>query len=161
MNQHKKIDVNPFNSISSILVLVMVLVVLYFIARSIFTILSYLAPVLLIIALILNYRVVVNYGKWLFNLLKKNILMGLGAVALTVIGFPVIAGFLAVKAYLYRKVDQMQAQAEQKREGEFVDYEEVDDGSEINLKLPQLERPPRPQARNDNQYDQFFDGEKN
>ncbi|MEM9922104.1 MAG: hypothetical protein AAF990_28630 [Bacteroidota bacterium] len=157
MNQYKKIDVNPFNSITSILFLVLVLVGLYFIAKGVFTILSWLAPVLLILALVLNYRVVLNYGKWLINLLQKNILMGLGAILLTVVGFPVIAGFLAVKAYLYRKVDQFQSQAEQKVAGEYVDFEEVDEIPETPLELPPLERPRRPSAeKDDNDYDRFF-----
>ncbi|MEL6866692.1 MAG: hypothetical protein AAFP19_19865 [Bacteroidota bacterium] len=161
MQYKKNIDVNPFNSISSILVLVLVFVGLYFIAKGIFSILTLLAPVLLIGALILDYRVVVNYGKWLVNLLKSNPLMGIGAILLTVFGFPVIAGFLCIKAYLYRKVNKIQKDVEEKRQGEYVDFEEVPDQEApfTTLELPQMEEPPkeRPRQQQGNDYEQFFD----
>ena len=61
----RKIDVNPFNSISSILILVLLFVGLFFVAKSIFTILSWVAPIMLIATLIIDHKVVLGYGKWL------------------------------------------------------------------------------------------------
>jgi cytochrome b subunit of formate dehydrogenase len=152
----KKIDVNPFNSITSIIILVLFFMALYFIAKSVFTILAWIAPVLLIGALIIDYKVVLNYGKWIVNLLKKNILMGIGAGLLTFFGFPVIAGFLFVKALLSKKVNSMKQEVERRQQGEFVDYEELDS---TPIELPKIEEKPRPKQKlpRDDNYDQFFE----
>ena len=159
MTQRRNIDVNPFNSLTSILILVLIFVGLYFVAKTAFTLLSWVAPILLLGALIIDYNVVLNYGKWLFNLLKENFLMGIGAVMLTVFGFPVIAGFLFGKALLYRKVGQLKQEFETKTQGEFVEFEEIEE--ENVEETPKLELPPlskrKERVQNENEYEDLFD----
>ncbi len=159
MQYKKKIDVNPFNSLGSILTLVFIFVALYFIAKSVFTLLSWVAPFLLLGALIIDYNVVLNYGKWLLNLVKENLLMGVGAVLLTIFGFPIISGFLFGKALLYRKVNKMKEEFEVKTEGEYVDYEEIEESKP--LELPRMQKQSRqqsrPQERRGNEYEDLFD----
>ncbi|MEM1323936.1 MAG: hypothetical protein AAGG75_26990 [Bacteroidota bacterium] len=156
MTYNRKIDVNPGNSLGGIILLVLVFVGLYFIAKGIFTLLSWLAPLFIVATLFINYKVLVNYGVWVVNLFKKNPLMGVGMVLLTIFGFPIISGFLFAKALLYRKVDQMKQQHEENKQGELIDYEEIDDEPTQTLELPQMEpRQPRQQQRND--YEQLFD----
>ncbi len=154
MQYRRKIDVNPFNSITSILFLVLIFVGLYYVAKGIFTILAWLSPVLLIGALIIDHRVVVGYCKWLYNLLLKNPLLGIGAILLTFFGFPVIAGFLFAKSLLYRKVRELKDNYEQQTQGEFVDYEEIEDEPPVRLNLPNMERPRR---KDEGEYDQYFE----
>jgi hypothetical protein len=151
----RKVDVNPFNSITSILFMVLVFVALYWLATGIFKLLSFAAPFLLVAALIINHKVVINYGKWLWNLLKTKPLMGIGGVLLSIFGFPIIAGFLFGKALLFRKVDKMKTEFETKKYGEFVDYEEVDEEPQIRLELPEYEKP-KPK-KNQTDYDQYFE----
>ena len=158
MTKRKNIDVNPFNSIISILFLVLVFMGLYFIATSIFKLLALMAPFLLIGALVIDYKVVLNYGKWLVKLLKENFLLGIGAGLLTFFGFPVIAGFLFGKAYLSRKVNKLKTEYETQTQGEFVEFEEVTDESDIT---PKLELPPlkRREEKISNEYEELFDDE--
>lgn len=137
--------------------MVLVFIALYWLATGIFKLLSIAAPFLLIAALVINHNVVINYGKWLFNLLKTKPLMGIGGILLSVFGFPIIAGFLFGKALLYRKVDKMKTEFETKKYGDFVDYEEVDDEPEIRLELPEFEKPEPKPKKNNNDYDQYFD----
>lgn len=156
MTYKRKVDVNPFNSITSILFLVLAFVALYWIATGIFKILSIAAPFMLIAALIINYNVVLNYGKWLFNLLKRKPLMGIGGILLTFFGFPIISGFLLVKALLYRKVNKMKEEYEVREKGQFIDYEEIEEEPQIRLELPEYEKP-KSKTKKDDSYDQFFD----
>lgn len=156
MTYRRKVDVNPFNSITSILFLVLAFMALYWIATGIFKILSIAAPFMLVGALVINHKVVINYGKWLWNLLLKNPLMGIGGVLLTFFGFPIIAGFLLGKALLYRKVNKMKEEYETKANGDFIEYEEVEDEPEIRLELPDFEKPKKDTNSGDN-YEQFFD----
>lgn len=166
---NRKIDVNPFNSIASILFLVLIFVGLFFVAKGVFRILSWLAPVFLILTLIIDYKVVVRYANWLVNLLKKNILMGLGAVLLTVFGFPVVSGFLFGKAIISKKIKEKLGQFEQptQKKEEYVAYEEVEDDFTMEEPLDLNDTPRRvekpeviiKQKKSDssNEYDNLFE----
>lgn len=157
---YRRSDINPSNSITSILVLVLGFVALYFLAKGVFTILSWVAPVLLIITAILDYRTIIDYGKWLWNLLRKNPLMGVGAIVLTVVGFPIIAGFLFIKALFRKKIGQLEQTMKTERDGQFVDYEEMESTTYEPLELPTIEPEPEPKVeprREKNDYEDMFD----
>lgn len=149
----RQVDLNPFNSLIAILVLVLFFVGMYYIARSIFWVLSWLAPVMLIATLILDYRVVTGYFKWLWRTLNRTPLLGIGAIALTVFGYPVISGFLLVKALLNRQVRRMREEQpehppENPQIGEYIDYEEI--------RREEIEYRERREQRGDNEYDNLF-----
>lgn len=155
---YRRSDINPSNSITSILALVLVFVALYFVAKGVFTVLSWVAPVLLIITAIMDHRTIIDYGKWLWNLLRKNVIMGIGAILLTVVGFPIIAGFLFVKALFRRKIGQLEKNIKTEREGQFVDYEEVESTTYEPLELPPIEPQPKAEPRREkNDYEDMFD----
>lgn len=156
--QQRKVEFNPLNSIGSIIMMIVVMVGIYYIATGIFSFLAYIAPALLIGALVINYRVVTGYGKTLINLLRKNPLMGVLGVVLTIFAFPLVAGFLFGKALLTRKVKQLQKEAEKQRYGEFVDYEEVE--NDIVDDVPHIELPPiqkKSNTKDREDYEQYFD----
>jgi len=151
---------NPLGLIVSIGIAVLVLVALFMIARFIFTILMYAAPILLVAALIIDYKTVVNYGKWLIALTKKQTVMGIIAIVLTVVGFPVVAAFLFGKALITNRVKEKnettQQQEQQAQIGEYIDYEEVE---EEKIDLSQFERRKDKQPRDGNEYERLFDDE--
>ena len=154
----KRIDVNPLNALPIILILIAVFVGLWFVAKSIFFVLSYVAPVLLIAALAINHKVVVNYGTFLWNLLKKNPVMGVVGVLLSFFFFPVVCLFLFGKAMLYRKVDTLKKEFEAKHgggttEGEYTEYEEI----ELPKEEKRIELPRRPLQEKQNEYEELFD----
>ncbi|MEO0776858.1 MAG: hypothetical protein AAFW73_20305 [Bacteroidota bacterium] len=162
--QYRRTDINPFNSIRSILFLVLFFVALFFVARGIFTLLSWVAPVLLILTLVLDYKTIIDYGKWLGRLIRKDLLMGVGAIILTVVGFPVIAGFLFFKALIRRKVGQVKKDMEERAAGQYIEFEEVESTTYEPLELPPLDTPqaepePQPETRRStkNDYDDLFE----
>jgi len=168
----RKVDINPFNSILSIVFLVAIFIGLYYVATGLFEILSLLAPFMLIGALIINYKVVTNYGKWLLNTLKTNFVRGLIMSILTFVGFPVISGYLLLKAYLSKKVEKIQADFQERSRPDYADFEEVgdtemdfedlSDEKPLDLNAP---KPIKPEIRQSStpkskeggsDYDQFF-----
>ena len=151
MSYKRKIDVNPFNSISTIIMIVVFLFALIYLVKGIFWILSFVAPLLLIATLIIDREVIFSYGRMILNLLKRNPLMGIGAAILTFLAFPVVAAFLFSKALFKRKINQIQEEMTTKREGEFADFEEMDSKP---LELPQMEKREK-EIRNN--YENFFD----
>ncbi|MBK8705220.1 MAG: hypothetical protein IPN33_17730 [Saprospiraceae bacterium] len=117
---------NPVNSIVGIVLMIVFLIGMFYVAQFVFRILYFLAPFMLIATLIINYRVVTGYLQWVLALVKRNPVMGIGAGILTVLGFPIISAFLLAKAIMLKKVDKAQEKARIRREGELIDYEEVD-----------------------------------
>lgn len=149
---------SPFN-FGGILIGIVVLIMLFVVARFVFRLLYFIAPFLLIATAIMDYRTITGYGKWLLSLLRRNTLLGIGAIVLTVIGFPVVSVGLFGKALFTRRLRQAKRayEAEQQRPaiGEYVEFEDIP--SERSLRLPKIEKreePPRP--KKNNEYDQFF-----
>ena len=96
--------------------------IFWFIKNIIFKILYLAAPVLLVAALILNYRVVLGYGKWLLGSFKGNPWFGLAATALTIVGYPFVSLYLVMRAYqlsgdIYKKPKL--------KEGEYIKFSKV------------------------------------
>jgi len=126
-------------------------VLLFFIAKGVFQILTWLAPALIIGALIVNYRTVLGYIQYIWGLLKNNPLMGVVMILLTVVGFPIVSGFLFAKAFFDRRVRQIMQEQEPKVQN--IEYEEVFD-DEDSLELPQIEK--RSQEER-NPYSEYLD----
>lgn len=137
IGRRNRFEFNTQNTIVAIVFLAVTFFALFWIARGIFTILTYVAPILLLATLIINYKIVVNYGKWLWKQLQNNPIMGVIAILLTIIGFPVVSFLLFGKALLERKVKQVEEEVRMERDGNFADYEIID---EEPLELPQRPR---------------------
>ena len=141
----------PFNSILGILIMVGIIFGIYYISTLFFRLLYFLSPILLVATLIIDYKVVLNFGKWLINLTKRNLLMGVGAILLTLLAYPVVSAFLFGKALFKKRVKQAQQAFENQRQGELVDFEEIE-SKPTKLELPELEK-----KQKGNDYEQLFE----
>lgn len=126
-NQNQRGGGSSFSPILGLLAIAFVFIALFYVSKLIFTILSWVAPLLLIATFFINRQVIFDYGKWIVKLVKQNSIMGIGAGVLSVLGFPFLSAFLFGKAMLYRKVGKLREDMKKKTDGEFVDYEEVED----------------------------------
>ncbi|MDH3650326.1 MAG: hypothetical protein OEQ53_11620, partial [Saprospiraceae bacterium] len=138
MSSSGRYQINTRNTILGILLMIVVLFVLFWVARTLFQLLALASPILLIIALIIDHRVVLNYGRWLWKMLRENTLMGVVATVLTVVGFPVVCFLLFGRALLNRKVRNMEQALENEKLGELTDYEIIEE--EDTLELPSLDK---------------------
>lgn len=121
-------------------------------------ILSWLALPLFIMALILNYQVVIDYFKWLWKLLREDTIKGVIYSGLSLIAYPVVTAYLAVKAFANNRWSNPKAQGTTKK-GEYLTYEEVEEVEEEDdfLDLPDLdELKQKPDGNNGNKYDDMF-----
>jgi Mn2+/Fe2+ NRAMP family transporter len=125
---------------------------------GIFSILMFVAPILFILALILNHTVVTDYISKIFRLLKEDTGKGLLYTAGTILGYPLVAAWLAFKAYATRnskKKARPQARNSNKAKKEdYIKYEEIED--EDFLELPDLNEVKDKQPRGGNSYDDMF-----
>lgn len=133
------------------------LIALFWLAKGVFFILNIIAPFLLIITLILNYKVVLGYGTWLLELIKRDLLLGILAAIGTVFFFPVVSAYLFGKMLLLRKVNKMKNEFNTQntfyQNEEFTSYEEVE---EITPNILKLSKTAENQS-NSNNYDTFFE----
>lgn len=113
-----------WGGIIGIVMLAVIVIGLFFVLRGIFNLLYFLAPLLLIATLIVDYKVVINYIKQLGGLFKRNPLYGLGATAFTFFLYPIVFTVLLIRALTTRKIAKFTKGDESE---DFVDYEEIDD----------------------------------
>lgn len=118
---------NPIGNWIGIIMIAVVLIGLFIVGRAIFNMLYFIAPLLLIATLVIDYKVVLSYIKQLGGLFAKNPLYGIGATALTFFFYPIVFVVLLFRAFTGKKISQFQANAEEERQGEFVEYEELDE----------------------------------
>jgi hypothetical protein len=104
------------------------MVAAYFILKGLFKLLYWASPVLFILALVINWRAVMDTLKNWLKTMETNPVGGLLSAALAVLLFPVFALYLFVKALGYSKVEQMQRDfgANQPPADEFVEFEELE-----------------------------------
>lgn len=98
-----------------------------YIAKWFLYFLGFIAPALLIAAAFLNFSTLKNFVQYLWRLIRSKPLFGLALTVLAVIGFPVTAAILFLRArsqYLKRKNhrDAMTADG-----SEYIDYEIIDE----------------------------------
>ncbi len=143
------------NGIFGFIFLLLLLVGLFFLAKGIFTILLWLSPFLIVGSLILNYKTILNYFKFIISLLHRNTLAGIIVIILSVVAFPVLSGILFGKAIIDRKVRRLQRAHEAGEASEYVDYEEViKPGRKEDLELPPLDKSQA--QKKENRYENLF-----
>lgn len=160
MNDFRKqmnIKGNPFNSVTSIVLMVLFLIAIFYIARFIFRLLWLVAPLLLIAALIVDHKTVINYAKWVVGLFKKNPVSGVVVTLLSALGFPLVSGFLLMKGLFKKKVQEVQKQRENAIQGEFVEYEEIVDDESLELPPLEIKKAKPTSNKGNNEYDHLFD----
>lgn len=149
------------NGIIGFLFMVLVLVGLFFIAKGIFKLLLWLSPVLIIGALLIHYQTVIGFLKYLWNLLRSNPVVGILAVVLTAVGYPLVCGYLFGKSVLDRKVRKLENAIREREQGEFVEYVEVvrDETTPSSERNKPIELPPLESKRPEkapNRYEDLF-----
>lgn len=150
-----------FRGWQGLLITAGVLILLYFVAKAIFNVLYFLAIPLLIATVFIKHQVLINYFKNIGSLFKRSPVLGIGAGLLSAFFYPVVIGFLFFQAMMHRKVDKIQKDIDNKKDGEYVTYEEVDDSHEINTDdlLEELNREKREAEDNLDYWDLLNDDE--
>jgi hypothetical protein len=120
MNSQKVFRLGGIHPLALLIGLVVVMASIFWIAKSVFKLLSFIAPVILLAAIIVNYRVVLGYGRWLLDSLKRNPFFGIVAILFTFFAFPLVSIFLLIRALSSKGVISKERRS-------FDKYEEVDD----------------------------------
>lgn len=117
---------NPINLIIGILIMIAVFYGLFKLTQWLFTLLYYVAPLLLIATLIMDINVVKEYIQTLGKLVKRNTPVGIAAIALSVVFAPVPIAYLFIKALMKRNANKFIENQRRIEQGDLVDFEELE-----------------------------------
>lgn len=117
---------NPVNLVIGIVIMAAIFYGLFKLTQWLFTLLYYVAPVLLIATLIIDISVVKEYIQTLGKWVKRNAPMGIAAIALSVVFAPVPIAYLFIKAIMKRKINKYVENQRRIEEGDLVDFEELE-----------------------------------
>ncbi len=112
-------------TIIGLLVMAAVVIGIFTLFRTIYGILKWATPFLLVAAVIINYKVVVSFGKMIFSILTKNLVTGIIIILLMIFAFPLVAAVLLGLAIMNKKADNILNLEKQRREGIPTDYTEI------------------------------------
>lgn len=145
---------NPLGGIVAIIIFVFLIWLVINFVRGLFSILTFLALPLFIIALVLNYRVVTGYFKLLWRTIKKDPGKGVLYSVLSIIGYPLVSAWLFFKAFTTRR---QKIKEESQKPGEYLKFEEVEEEEDF-LELPDIDnyKTKEKSVRTDNKYDDLF-----
>lgn len=153
---------SPLSTVAGIIIGLVVLYVLFNIVGWIIGLLYRFAPLLLIAALIIDYKVVLSYVRGIGNLFQRNWIYGLVAGLATLAFYPFVFLYFLGAALFKRRVKQAREEADIQRNGKFIDYEEVATsapGETLDTDYEELPPPPEPlprEERKDSDYDAYF-----
>ncbi len=127
--------------------------VIFFLTKGIYTVLGWLAPILLIAALVINHKVVLNYGKFVWHKLLTKPLIGLLYGAGTFFLFPIASALLLLAAVGSKKMNKL-FDISQMQEPNTVDaeFEIVEEETTIELELPEAQI----KKERDSRYEDLF-----
>ncbi len=153
-------DRSPLATIVGIVISVVVLYVLFSIVGWVISLLYRYSFLILIAALIIDYRVVIDYLKGIKGMFDRSPIYGLLASAATVAFYPFVFLYFLGMALFKKKVKEARAEADVRRNGQWVDYEELpEEPMDIDTDYQELPPPPppaQPRRREDGDYDEYF-----
>jgi hypothetical protein len=122
------------NPLLSLLITVATLGVIYLVASGLFWLLQKIAIFLLVVTAIIDYKVILDYFKWIGAMVQRSPLSGILMGALTIVAYPVVIAFLFFKALLKRIFNNVVKNQQQfnpnqpqhaQNEDEYIEYEEI------------------------------------
>lgn len=151
-------DRSPVSTIIGIVIAVAVLYVLFSIVGWVLGLLYKYSFLVLIAALIVDYRVVLSYVKAIKGLFERNPVYGLIATLATVAFYPFVFLYFLGMGLFKKKMKEARQEADVRRNGKWTDYEELsaDEPIDVDTHYQELPPPPEPRRRTDGEYDQYF-----
>ena len=149
---------SPLATIGGILLSLLVLYVLFSIVGWVISLLYKFSFLILIASLIIDHRVALSYFSAIKGLFAKNIWYGVGASVFTVVFYPFVFLYFLGMALFKKKVKEARQEADERRNGKWVDYEEVpEEPLDIDARFEELPPPPVTRPRKDEPgYDEYF-----
>lgn len=116
-----------FQILIGMFILFVFLYVGFYITKWILYGLAFLAPVLIIAAAVLNFSTIRNFARYMWGLIRVKPLWGIVLTLLAIIGFPITAALLFVRAWSQWRKRKNYEEAATSDGSEYIDFEVVDE----------------------------------
>ena len=107
-----------------LLIFTLLIISFYWLTRGLFALLAWAFPVIMIATAVINYRVILGYGQWIWDTFKRNPLFGIGISFITVIAHPFVGLYLLFRAINSKSGGQTSSP---RLKGDYIQYEELDE----------------------------------
>lgn len=114
-------------TIIGVIIIAVFSVMMFYLLRGFWKFATIFSWVFLLVTVIVDYKVIVNYIKRLFDLLKRNILYGLGGILFSVILYPIVFFVLMLRALGAKAIGKVGLGEEVREDDEFTDYEVLEE----------------------------------
>lgn len=155
-------DRSPLGGIGGFIVGLIFLYVLFKLAGWFFSLLWWAGPIIFIASLIIDHKVFLGYVGSIKRLFQRNWLMGLVAGVLSLMLYPLVSLYLLGMALFKKKLREKVVEEDVRRNGEWVDFEEVpEEPMDLDIDYEELPPPPEPLTRrrekDETRYDDLFE----
>lgn len=120
-----------------LLIMGLFLFLVFLFLRALFIVLYYLTPVLFILILIFDAKVIINHIKYLGRKIKDNLVSGLIQTGLSVLFLPILLVYLLFQVLINRQFKKNQMNAGDNQTSDWADFEELDS------RIPQRKADPK------------------
>ena len=151
MTRFKSYNLGKTNPLMFLVAFVFALLAIYWLAKGVFTILTWAFPIVVIATAVINYRVLLGYGRWVIGNFKRSPIFGIVIAVLTLMAYPFVGLFLLYRAISSKSKPEQQHRSESSQ-GDYIKYEEVEQEEDF-LDLSEIEKS---KEEIENRYDEFF-----
>lgn len=147
---------SPLATIGGIVISLVVLFVLFSIVGWFISLLYKFSWIILIAALVIDYKVVLAYFTTIKSLFKRKLVYGLVATVFSIVLYPFLFLYFLGIALFKKKVREAREEADVRQNGKWVDYEVLpEEPLDIDTRYEVLPPPPAPR-KDDKGYDEYF-----
>ncbi|GEM_PF-845663 len=117
---------SPFGTILVLLFLALFIVGIFLFFGLMLRLLYFIGPVLLLVAVVLDYKAVMGYLGTLGRRIKQRPVEGILVLGLNLLAYPLVAVFLLGQILIRRRLSTYEREMRRGEEGELADYEELE-----------------------------------
>ena len=126
-------------TIIGVVIIAVFTLLMFYVLKGFWAFATFFAWGFIIVAALVNYKVIVNYVKGIFDLLKRNPLYGVGSIIFSVVLYPLVFFILMVRALGGKALKNagFDVPYSEPEKEQFTDYEVLEEES---LELKEIER---------------------
>lgn len=132
-----------FGGIGCLIFGALFLVGMFYVLKGLYTFIWWAAPAFFVLALIINWKVVANTGKWIFRLFQNQPFTALIVTALSIYLFPLLTFFWFLSAIGTKRITRMQEEFGKQWGGPFGSFQNPSEPETEYTEFEELESRPK------------------
>ncbi|NBB88654.1 MAG: hypothetical protein GVX96_02555 [Bacteroidetes bacterium] len=121
-------EVGSFSLIIGLLLFAAFMIGIFYLIKGLYAIMLYIAPILAISILFIDYKTYVAYGKWLKRKFQRDILSGISWTLVSIVGFPFVLFILLYRAVFLKGIQSSKNPYQHpfSKKKDYIEYQEYE-----------------------------------